>query len=222
MNRLFVGGMLAAFAALAIGQASANPIHLSFGIDGREDDTTFDNFITLRDHHVSHYHVYFGNNGTNPNGHTPLPVDVLPGSSEYGEVTLASMNISPDAESDYLIPSTPEGDFHLELIGTAPELSVAVEREGVVTPLLPGGVYHLSVTEYHTLQFTLAEGTKLGQYDADFRIVDENGYYLSEVPVTPTYTWTNDFYVRVNAIPEPSTALLALLAVATGIVVLRR
>ncbi len=210
------GSALTATLVLA---SMANPaeaaLHLAFGVD-QQAGATF-NEIRVRDYHLEegeehgHYHNFTGNNATAPGGHTPERFNLIPGSGT-ATVNLASMDISPDPSSRYTTNLIPPGDFHLELIGLygvdADQLIVRFWHDDHTHTMSVGGDEHLEIDEINRIDFSLAAGAVLGEtYSAVFRIVDEEGNYID----------SPDFTIHVNAIPEPSAALLGATALVFGI-----
>ncbi|WAC21242.1 PEP-CTERM sorting domain-containing protein [Luteolibacter sp. SL250] len=208
-----------AVAALVFASSSAQradaALHLAFGVDTNAGSPTTFNQIRVRDLHDDHYHGFTQNNGT-AGSHVPEPFVVIPGSG-MATLDLASMDISPFSSSRYTTTLTPGGDFHLELIGlTGIDTDNLIVRfwhdDHTHTMSVGGNAEHLSLAEINKIDFALASGAGLGSYSAQFRIVDEGETYIT----SPTFT------IHVNAVPEPSAALLGAAALGFGILRRRR
>jgi len=206
--------VIAALALTSFASPADAAIHLAFGVDTLESSTAF-NRIRVRDLHGDHYHNFTQNNG-NPGSSIPAPLVVIPGSGT-ATLNLAAMEISPFPQARYATGLTPAGDFHLELVGLtgidATNLFVRFWHDGHTHTMSVGGnAEHLELNAINRIDFSLADGAPLGAYTAQFAIIDESGNYLD----------SPGFSIHVNAIPEPSSALLGASALVLGLTRRRR
>jgi len=230
-SSLFRAFALAGVSALLVPVAgAATSLYLAFGVDTREESgpgvpNPWNDLIVVRDLHGDHYHSFSTNNGTNPAGHLPMPLTVIPGSGESATLSLGAMNISAFAEARYTIPNTPVGDFRLVLVSLSGVngslLDVDFVHDDHTHSMFAGGNEGLHLDEVAEIQFSLPEGAELGRYEAIFKIIDQNGNYLESVTSGGT-TRTSNFTIAVDAVPEPSAALLAGAAMTMGLLRRRR
>ncbi|MFC7337912.1 PEP-CTERM sorting domain-containing protein [Haloferula chungangensis] len=189
-----------AFSFLSVAMSADAALFLAFGVDTSATATTFEQ-IRVRDLHGDHYHNFTENNGT-AGGHTPLPFELTPGSGVPATLELGSMDNAPFASSRYTTALTPAGDFHLKLIGWsgpgAENLTVAFWHGDHTHGMGIDSEEHLEIDAVNRIDFSLPSGAPLGSYTAQFQLIDESANY-SDSPVLTFH---------VNAVPEPSSALL--------------
>lgn len=210
--------LLSVLALAATAQVTPS-FHIAYAVDtqallGGSPNANY-NKLLVRDLHEDHYHTFTANNGTNPEGHVPMPIAVNV-SGGYGAVSFASWNDSEYATSSrYAFPSEPL-NLHLELVSvSSSNLIVELQHDDHYHQLFAGEEgEHLHFGDFQNLRFSFADGAAPGDYSAVFRIVDESA--------EGAYVTSNNFTINVAAIPEPSSATALAGALALGLVATRR
>ena len=110
-------------------------------------------------------------------------------------------------------PSVAGLGIELELVGLTPGLSIGDDAGNVLMDTIDDTVDLFDGVDTFTPTFIADAGAAPGVYSASFQLHDNSGAYLS--------SGTFHFDFSVAAVPEPSTALLGIVALA-GLVVRRR
>lgn len=193
---LFRLGLAMMLGALMGGTTHADLI-LAFGQRNATNEV-----ITIRDHHIDHYHTFTSN--------ISEPFELVPGGG-YVTVSYYLANIAPDASLSHMFPDVSGSLFRLQTVSVPSGMQIEFVHDDHTHAMSTGSAETLSLTEANEVRFFLLDGTAPGDIIASLRIFDANGVYpdtgmVGGNPVSSAHS------IVARAVPEPTSLALVGLA----------